>query len=235
MAEPRRVVITGGNGRIGRSIAPALASRWRLTVTDRRPGPSVESVDVLDLGACRLAFEGADAVVHLAAVPSPDAPWEELLPANIVGAYNVAQAAIDSQVRRLVLASSLHAVSAVPDRTQVRADDQAQPANLYGATKVWAEALASWVAATSATSAVALRIGYFSEGRPDPRNVSVRERAAWLSGRDAAELVRAAVETEGVRFFVGNGTSANRHQRAEPEQTMRILAYRPLDDAWGEG
>lgn len=232
----RRVVVTGGAGRIGRSVVPLLAPRWRLRVTDVEAGPAVETLDVVDPAACRTAFTGADAVVHLAAVPDPDATWEDLLPANVVGAHTVAQAALDCGVRRLVLASSLQAVSAVPQPVQVRAGDPARPANLYGATKAWAEALGSWVAATSSTtSVVALRIGYFMEHRPDPRTGDPLEVGSWLSVRDAAELVRAAVEADVDGFVVANGVSANRHRRADLEETTRLLGYHPRDDAWHDG
>jgi hypothetical protein len=59
--------------------------------------------------------------------------------------------------------------------------------------------------------------------------------SAWLSPRDAAELVRAAVETDGLEFMVANGTSANRYRRADLQDTMQQLSYRPIDDAWRTG
>jgi uronate dehydrogenase len=232
MTEPnRRVVVTGAGGLIGRAIAPLLPAGWDLLRTDLRAEPGISALDVTDADACRAAFTGADAVVHLAAVPDPDTSWELLLPANVIGTYQVARAAGECGVRRLVLAS-LQAVSAAPVGTQIRSTDPPRPANLYGATKAWAEALGSWIAATTATSVVALRIGYFALQRPEADGVSAAERAAWLSPRDAAELVRAAVEAEKVDFVVANGTSANRHRRADLQETIRRLGYRPTDDAW---
>jgi nucleoside-diphosphate-sugar epimerase len=228
----RRVVLTGAGGLIGRAITPLLPAGWELLRTDLRAADGIDALDVTDADACRAAFTGADAVVHLAAVPDPDASWEQLLPANVVGAHQVVRAAGDRGVRRLVLASSLQAVSAVPAETQLRSTDPARPANLYGATKAWAEALGSWIAATTATSVVALRIGYFARERPDPDAVSAAELAAWLSPRDAAELVRAAVEAEDLDFVVVNGTSANRYRRADLEDTIRRLGYQPTEDAW---
>ena len=118
-----------------------------------------------------------------------------------MGVYEVAQAAVTCGVRRLVLASSLHAVSGMPDQTQVRVGDPPHPGNPYGATKAWAEAIGAWVAATTPTSVVALRIGHFAPEPPDRNTVPAREISAWLSPRDATDLVRAAVEAVGFDFF----------------------------------
>lgn len=229
-----RVVLTGAAGRIGRAVTPALAEAWSLHPVDLRAGDGIDALDVTDLAACRDAFAGADAVVHLAAVPDPAASWEELLPANVVGAFTVAQASMEAAVPRLVLASSLQAVSAYPITTQTRADDPPRPRNLYGATKAWAEALGSWVASSSATSVVALRIGHFQLAPPDPATASARDRAAWLSPQDAARLIRAAVEAEGLTFAVVNGVSANRYQHADLTAAQQLIGYVPADDAWGE-
>ena len=225
-------MLTGADGRIGRAILPLLPAAWDVLRTDLKGSSEVAALDVTDPDACRRVFAGADAVVHLGAVPDPEAPWERLLPANVLGAYHVADAAAGCGVRRLVLASSLHAVSAVPVHTQARAMDPPRPANLYGATKAWAEALGAWVAATTPTSVVAMRIGYFAEQRPDPETVPAKEVSAWLSPRDAAELVRASVEADGFTFLVANGISANRYRRADLSDTLQRLNYQPVDDAW---
>ena len=226
------MVLTGAAGGIGSSITPQLSERWNLHRTDLEASHGIEALDVTDLAACRAAFVGADAVIHLAAVPDPDASWEQLMAPNVIGAYHVARAAADCGVRRLVLASSLHVMSAGPDETQVRESDPARPGNLYGATKAWAEAVGAWVAKTTSTSVVALRIGYFSVEPPIEGKVTSRDMSAWLSSRDAAELVRAAVEAEGLDFVVAHGISANRYRSADLKETMRRLDYRPSDDAW---
>jgi uronate dehydrogenase len=226
------VVITGAAGRIGRTVVPLLRDAWEVKATDVTGGSGVAHLDVTDRPACASAFAGVDAVVHLAAVPDPEAGWDALLPANVVGTHAVAQAAMDAGVHRLVLASSLQAVSAVPTGTQVRTDDPPRPANLYRATKAWAEAVGSWVAATSTTTVVALRIGNFQAQRPDPDTTSARDRAAWLSPRDAADLVRASLEADIRGVVVGNGISANRYRQADLDATMSALGYRPTDDAW---
>ena len=229
--ELRSVLITGSGGRIGRAVAPQLPQKWDLRLTDLEESDGVAPLDSTDLNACRAAFAGLDAVVHLAANPSPTATFEELLAPNIVGAYTVAQAAIDCRVRRLVLASSIHAMSGTDEAVQVRSADRPRPGNLYGATKAWVEALGSWVASSSDTSVVALRIGYFFEEFPSSE-AQVGHRTAWLSSGDAADLIRSAVLAEDVDFFVGYGISANEHRRADLTDTMERLGYRPEDNAW---
>ena len=77
-----------------------------------------------------------------------------------------------------------------------------------------------------------MRIGYFAEHRPDPDTVPAKDVSAWLSPRDAAELVRASVEADGFTSLVANGISANRYRRADLFDTMQQLNYQPVDDAW---
>ncbi|GAB2595266.1 NAD-dependent epimerase/dehydratase family protein [Microlunatus antarcticus] len=236
----RRVVVTGAAGRIGRALAGPLDERWDVLRTDlpeAADAAGIAPLDVTDLEACRAAFADADAVVHLAADPGPGVSFDELHGPNLVGPYAVAQAAADVRVRRLVLASSLHAMSALPASVQRRTSDQPRPGNLYGAAKAWSEGLGAWIAATTGTSVVALRIGYFSEQRPGPDTLP-QDRTAWLSTRDAVELVRASVEADlpaGVDgFVVAHGVSANRHNVAELGATRRDIGYVPVDDAWSE-
>jgi nucleoside-diphosphate-sugar epimerase len=228
------LLLTGAAGRIGRAIHPALEAGWEVVATDL-PGRGVASLDVTDLDACRRACTGVDTVVHMAGVPDPAATWDQLLPANVIGTYHIAQAAMDTGVRRLVLASSAQAVAGYPPGRQIRAEDRVRPPNLYGATKAWAEAIGSWVAASSATTVVVLRIGFFSEHPPAGAAATPRNRAAWLSHPDAARLVVAAAEAEPVDFFVANGISANRFLHLDLATTRRVIGYQPVDDAWTSG
>jgi len=224
--------MTGASGSIGRAVSPLLEDRWNLELTD--VAPAAGGLDVTDLDSCRTAFRGADAVVHLAAVPDPDASWAQLAGPNVTGAYNVCRAAADCAVRRLVLASSLQALSGYADGRQRRAGDPPRPANLYGATKAWSEALGAWIAATSDTSVVALRIGYFAVSPPVEADVTELDRSAWLSPRDCAELIRCAVEANAIGFAVVSGISANRYRAADLSEAGQTLGYRPVDDAWAD-
>lgn len=227
----RAVVVTGAAGRIGSLVVTRLGARWQIRATDVRSGAGIEQLDVTDVQRCREVFEGADAVVHLAANPSPGARWEALRGPNIEGAHAVAAAARECRIRRLVLASSVWAVAGYPEQRQRRASDPPRPVNLYGASKAWAEALGSWVASTSDTSVVALRIGYFPGGAPAP-GATRSSIALWLSPDDCTRLIQAAVETDQTGFTVVSGISANRHPMLDVGEAERSIGFEPVDDAW---
>ena len=217
---------------IGSILVHHWAERWRITASDLRASDGIGVLDVTDLAACRAAFVGADAVVHLAADSRPGADWSALRGPNLDGAHAVAQAARDCAVRRLVLASSLHAVGGaeLEERVVLEADPPI-PVNLYGATKAWLEALGSWIATTSPTSVVTLRIGWVMPG-PLGEDARTRDRGSWLSYGDCAELFRCAVEAEIDGMIIVNGVSANRHPTAELGEAARRIGYAPSDDAW---
>lgn len=125
------MVVTGAAGRIGRAFTAAPApSGWQVAPTDRISGDDVAQLDVTDLAACRRAVDDVDAVVHLAANPSPAADFHaSVLPLNIAGTWNVVTAAVDAGVRRVVVASSAQAVAGYPLDVQVRESDPPLPAN----------------------------------------------------------------------------------------------------------
>jgi uronate dehydrogenase len=226
-----KLLLTGAAGHIGTAIRPALEQHWDITATDLA-GAGMAVLDVTDLAACRQACVGIDAVVHMAGIPDPAASWDALLPANVIGTHHIAQAAMDAGVRRLVLASSAQAVAGGPPGRQIRAEERVLPPNLYGATKAWAEAIGSWVAASSTTTVVVLRIGLCSRRPPAGPEATPRNLAAWLSYADAARLVVAALQATEVDYFVANGVSANRFQHLDLATTRTTLGYQPLDDAW---
>ena len=213
-------------------VLDRLSSRWQIRATDVNHADGIEALDVTDVERCLAMFRGADAVVHLGANPDPHADWSALRGPNVDGAYAVAAAARECGVRRLVLASSVQAVSAYPETMQRRGQDAPRAANLYGATKAWAEALGGWVAASSRTSVVALRIGYFSVRPPEGEKATPRNLSAWLSHGDCTRLIQAAVESEHDGFIVVNGISANRYRIAELGEAERQIGYAPVDDTW---
>jgi nucleoside-diphosphate-sugar epimerase len=236
MSDLRRVVMTGAAGAIGTAVAAELSAGWDLCRTDLRADPGaahpIAALDVTDPAALRVAFAGADAVVHLAGDPRPTASWDDLHLPNVVGTVEVARAAAELGIRRLVLASSQQAVAGYPEERQVRSSDAPLPRNLYGATKAWAEAVGGWIANTTSTSVVALRIGFFGLQPPSGADDTPRNRAAWLSPGDCARLIRAAVEADVDGLTIVSGISANRYRKADLGPAEASIGYAPVDDAW---
>src|SRR5438093_12178389 len=110
----RSVVVTGMSGRIGGARRRHLEGTYTLSALNRRPLPGVRchQADIADLDAIAPAFDGVDTVVHLAARTGESESFDEILRANVVGTYNVFEAARRAGVRRVVYASSGATVSA---------------------------------------------------------------------------------------------------------------------------
>lgn len=196
----RRILITGAAGGVGTILTQRLKDEYDITGHDLTAQPDADPVilgaDLVDYDAVRAVMEGVDTVVHLAGAASPEASWDAVLNANIVGTRNVLEAARDAGVRRVVFASSNHAMG-MYDRleqwpvypgTLPRAD------SLYGVSKVFGESLGRYYYDEYGLSFIALRIGWVS-GDPTVSDVDVLH-AMWLSERDTAQVVRCAIEAE---------------------------------------
>ncbi|GAA3436359.1 NAD-dependent epimerase/dehydratase family protein [Kutzneria kofuensis] len=221
-----RVLVTGAAGRIGSGFLRHVAGRYVLRATDlpSRPVEAEDFVpaDLTDPAALARACEDVDTVVHLGADPRLDADWESLLPNNIVGTHTLFEAAHDAGVRRVVFASSVHAVSGYPAGKQVSADDPVNPGNLYGVTKAFGEALGRFYAEQRGLSVIALRIGAFhTEGtRPDPQPYN---EFLHLAAADLYRIMVRAIEVRGVRYAVVNAISEQPGGRLDITATQALL------------
>lgn len=150
-----RVLITGANGTVGSAIVDQLGDRseYEFTCLDITHHPDRETIvaDITDLDDLRGHFEGHDAVIHLAATVDLNGSWEEILSTNIIGTYNVLQAAAEAEVEQFVYASSIHTVGMYeielspeiydPDYDlAVTHEDPVRPDSFYGLSKVFGEA-----------------------------------------------------------------------------------------------
>ena len=142
---------------------------------------------------------------------------------NLAGAFHVFDAARRHGARRVVYASSNHATGMYPVGAPLDGSQPPRPDGIYGASKVWGEAIGRMFAERFGLEVVCLRIGSFRE-RPTER----RELATWLSHGDAVRLVRAALTAPDVSFEIVYGVSRN--TRAWWPLTG-ALGYDPRDDA----
>ena len=117
MPAARTVLLTGAAGGLGtlmRGLLPAYGHELRLFDATLIEGvPDAITADLADKEALREAVRGVDAIIHLAGI-SLEAPFEKILRANIEGTYNLYEAAREEGVKRIVFASSNHAVGFTP-------------------------------------------------------------------------------------------------------------------------
>jgi uronate dehydrogenase len=226
--DPRRVLITGARGQIASVLRPALRGGLEeLRLSDLEPPEELTppetfvAADLTDQPAVERAVAGVDAVVHLGAV-SNEAAFDVIAGPNLHGAYHVFEACRRAGVRRVVYASSNHATGMYPVGAPLDGRVAPRPDGLYGASKVWGEALGHMYADKFGLEVVCLRIGSF-EPRPRER----RELSTWLSHADGVRLVQAAL-TADVRFAVVYGASANTRRWWPPD---REVGFEPRDDA----
>jgi len=231
----KKVLITGAAGDVGGHLRRELAGRYDLRLSDIRPiadlAPGEEFMrgDCASLRDMLRVTQGVDAVVHLGGF-SVEGPWEVILRANIVGAYQVFEAARRNGVRRMVFATSNHAVGFYDRDETIDHRVYPRPDSRYGVSKVFGEALGSLYAHKYGMEVVCVRIG-----NVNPRPMDKRRLSIWLSPRDLAQLVSIAIDRPGIRFEIVYGVSGNRRSWYDNANAER-LGYRPQDDseAWAE-
>jgi len=240
VTDKRSVLLTGAGGRIGSAFRQETGERYRFRLADlqtenltQTPGEGHEvlRLDVSDPAACAAACAGIDTVIHLAADPSPEAEWEpSLLPNNIRGTLNVFRAASEAGCQRVVFASSVHAILGQAPGTTIADDAAPRPTNLYGASKVFGEAVASTFA-DQGLSGICIRIGAYDAPWFYERG-DARAATAYVSPRDLNDLIVRCIETENIPYAIVAGVSNNRRNRFDLKRTRELLGYAPQDDGF---
>ncbi len=239
--ELRTVLVTGAAGRIGSCFAELSHDRYKLRLMVRgdeaeidaiRPFGDVVECDLADQQGLKDACAGIDTVIHLAADHRVHAPWEELLPNNIVGTYNLFAAAKEQGCRRVVYASSVNAMNSAPRGIQIRPDDPVSPGNLYGVSKTFGESLCRLYATREELSSFALRIGAFQTLHSIRHHHHRIPFSIFVSPRDLNQLLNLCVDDLLVQFGIFHALSANQYNHFDISETCEVLGYRPVDDAY---
>ncbi|MBO9100841.1 MULTISPECIES: NAD-dependent epimerase/dehydratase family protein [unclassified Rhizobium] len=199
-----RIVLTGSSGRVGRAIFSALAGEYDVFGIDRSPFSTTHLVaDFANHTLLRSAFEGADAVIHVAALHAPHVgtiPDEEFHRVNVRGTGLVAEAAIAAGVKRLVFTSTtaLYGYTVSPSScTWIDEDTPAQPKSIYHRTKLEAERLLEDIACPE----LAVRVLRMSRSFPEPGDVMAAYRLhRGVDVRDVADAHRSALTNGGAQF-----------------------------------
>ena len=228
----KTILLTGASGRIGKCLRYALRDDYRMVLFNRSAIPDLGPTETLvqgdtaDAAAVEAAAQGADVIVDMAGV-SDVAPFREtLLPTNILGTYNVFEAARVAGVPRVVYASTHHVVGYYPAGERLDETAPYRPSSMYSVTKCFAEATGRLYADKAGLQVICLRIGFFQD-----RPLEERHLAVWISPGDMARLVRSAVEAAGIHFEVAYGVSNNTRCWWDLSRARRVLGYEPQDNA----
>jgi uronate dehydrogenase len=226
-----RVLITGAAGSMGRMLRTRLARPGRILrlvdIVEPDAGDDAEILrgDVTRLDEMTAACDGVDAVVHLAGVSSEDT-WEKVSDINIQGTRQILEAARLSGARRVILASSNHAVGMYERADTDLPDDlPPRPDTYYGWSKASMEALGRLYVERFGLEVIATRIGSCFDAPSNERML-----ATWLSPDDAGRLFEACLTAERPGFTLVWGVSANT-RRWWSTTIGDELGYRPVDDA----
>lgn len=227
----QRVLITGAAGAIGRrlradihGIYPIVRLSDRMGMAPPGAGEEVMEADLADMAACEAICAGVEGIVHLGG-QSIEADWETVLQANIIGCYNLFEAARRQGVKRVVFATTNHVIGFYRRAQRIDHTAPVRPDSRYGASKAFGEALGRLYADKHGLRVLNIRIGNFGNRPLDRRRLSI-----WLSPRDFLQLVRIGLEHPDVHCETVYGASENDRTWWDNANAYR-LGYRPQDES----
>lgn len=229
--KPNRVLITGAAGSIGRVVRRGLRGYYPhlrlMDISDlgvAEEGEELVQASILDDEALSRAMKDVDCVVHLAGINDED-NWETVLTVTIDGSYRVFEAARLAGVRRVVYASSNHAIGFYRRDQKVGLSVPLRVDGRYGVSKAFGEALGRLYADKYGMSVSCMRIGSFREKPED-----VRQLMTWISHRDTIHLARRCIEYPHYHFFCIYGVS-NNDRNLWDNSEVDWLDFTPRDNA----
>lgn len=227
----KRVLLTGAAGGIGTHLRRLLPPLYPdLVLSDIRepkdlaPGERFIRADISSAAEIEAACEGCEGIIHLGG-RSGEADWGAILQANIVGCYNLFEAARKAAVKRVVFASSNHAVGFYPRSTTIGIDVVGRPDSRYGLSKHFGEGLGALYAYKHGLGVTSLRIGNVGETPLDKRRLAIM-----ITPRDLVKLIRIGLERPGLVYEVMYGVSANTRSWYDNSHA-ESLGYVPQDDS----
>lgn len=249
-----RVIVTGGNGLVGRYVVSELARpiagrrQHKVTVFDRsrrRVPRGVSQVvgDHANVDELLTVFDGADAVLHLSALQPPYHSEEDLFEANVNGTINVFDAARRCGVGKVVFWSSIWALgwsrpgnTFIPDYLPIDEDHALLADDDYGRSKIEGEAIAKSFHGCDGLQAMTLRPVYTALpatvaklGRTNGLRNPAYSHLAYLDVRDQARAARCALEIRVDGYLVAN-LAADDSRVAEPLCELLPRLHAPIGD-----
>jgi uronate dehydrogenase len=227
----QNILVTGAAGDIGTRLRKLLKGvypriRWsdRRTPPDLAPDEEFVAADLADYAQVEKIVAGIDGIAHFGGY-SVEGDWPTILSANIVGCRNLFEAAYRAGVKRVVFASSNHAVGFYPREKKIGVDVTVRPDSRYGVSKAFGEALGALYADKHGLSVTCLRIGNVGDAPIDQRRMSI-----WLKPEDLVQLVRIGFEHPDIRFEIFYGASGNEAAWWDNSNARRF-GYKPQGKA----
>jgi len=230
-----RILITGSNGFIGRTISPYLAKcGYILRGFDRAKSECIEDSfegDLADLKSLQKAVNDVDCIIHLAAC-SDDADFiSKLVPANVIGVFNVFEAARIAGVKRIIYASSCQVADLVGKKEHISVNDRF-PTDHYGLTKLWGEDLAQMYSMRFGIGALVIRIGWVVRSLTEFEHMNSLPggKDLFLSHNDLREFFRCCLCSPFIPFSIVYALSKQKEPRIfDMEPARRLLNYEAID------
>jgi uronate dehydrogenase len=228
----KKLLLTGAAGGVGRAIRPLLGEIAEHVVlsdigeiADVGANESFIRCDLADKAGVYSLFDGGvDGVIHLGGI-SIEKPFDLILQGNIVGLYNLYEAARHNGMPRIVFASSNHTIGYYERNERIDNTVYPRPDSLYGVSKVFGEAVASLYADKFGQETLSVRIGSCFE-----KPVNTRMLATWLSYRDFVSLCQRAFVAPKIGHTIVFGASANDEQWWDNSKAA-FLGWQPKDSA----
>ena len=206
----KKLLVTGAAGGIGTRLRKLLKGvypsiRWSdmRKPDDLAADEEFVTANLANLAEVEKIVAGVDGVVHLGGY-SIEGPWDTILQSNIIGCYNMFEAAYRAGVSRIVFASSNHAVGFYPRSQKIGVNVTVHPDSRYGVSKAFGEAVGAFYADKHGLRVTCLRIGNFGDAPLDKRRLSI-----WLKPEDLVQLIRIGLEHPDIHFEVFYGASDN--------------------------
>ncbi len=236
----KSVLVLGVTGRIGPSLLEELRQHdkdYEIIVgihkTKLKDFKS-KKIDLTSVSKLKNAFKGIDVVVNLAAESDPGASFDDTVKPNLLGAYNVFEAARLAKVKRVVFASSVHAIRGYELGKKVKETQAPKPLNFYGASKVFGEALCNVFSTKYNLSCLAIRIGAYVSNDLKKKVCMTRDNLDYvISQRDLGQLIhKCIIAPKNIRYGILAGSSNNKHLYMDLSSSRKLVGYKPQDDAF---
>ncbi len=249
----KKILITGGAGLVGSVLQNGLKEKYDIRLLDQRKVDGADSYvgDINNLESIISAFKDVDTVVHLAGDRRTYGEWDSILKNNLVGVYNIYEAAKLNGVKRVVFASSQHATGGFYDVEPWSFIDKGEydklpedykpldencrirPDSYYGASKAFGEALGSYYSDFYNLSTIHIRIGWvISDDNPSFSPASLN---LWLSHKDTCQIIDLSINaSDKIKYDVFYAISDNHWKIWSIDKAKKILGYKPKDGAGRE-